>query len=298
MASTQPWRLGPPGSMIVLPDPNDDPDVDHVRLGSIHELPGGRVGDTTGYKRDYKLSWRLIDRTDFSVLERLHLLPLGPYALVDPYQRNLLTENQSSGGDFLRYAEGMVARFQGVVSVSNVQAKSGTRSIAWNSQSALGSTGRGLYLYNSPTLLDATYLPVVPGVNYVSSVYARSTAAVSMISGFDWHDAAGTYFSTTLGSTQALSTTDWSTRLWFSTPAVTGAAYGIPFWLNNTTTGSAITVYFDEAMVYEGSAASLGAVEAWTMGRGVPRVRFHSFGSKAPRRFYPYRDVEATFLEL
>jgi hypothetical protein len=266
---TSDWYLGPAGALVMLPPPDRDitrplsrPSAEQVTLS------GAVITDRLGRgRRKHTLSWRALTPDEASIVERLWQLP-GVLILDDPSRRNRLTANQSTGSDAGRTTDGAIARFQGSLSSSTAQSRSAPRSFAWATGTNLGTTGRGIYLYNSATIVDDTWHPVRPSTAYTASGYLRSTAAVSMQAGFDWHAADGTYLSTSLGSGTALSTSNFNTRVTLdnSTSPAT-AAYGIPFWINTTTTGAAITVYLDDPQVEEAAAAS-----AHVIGSGVPRV--------------------------
>jgi hypothetical protein len=259
---------GPAGALVKLPAHAQDMEYPLVRPSAVQILgDGGQVVHRFGRgRRRYGKRWQDLGPDDLSVIERLYLLP-GPLILDDPNRRNRLTANQSSGSDTGRDITGAMARFQGTLASSTAQSRSSPRSFAWATGSALGSTGRGIYLYTINTAVDHTWHPVRPSTTYTVSGYLRSTAAVSMLAGFDWHDATGTYISTSAGSGVALSTVNFNTRVTFTATSPSTAAYGIPLFTNSTTTGAAITVYLDDPMVEEASAAS-----AHVLGTGVPRV--------------------------
>jgi hypothetical protein len=265
--------LGYPGSLLLLPSPAPGYEpVDLVR-GATHELlGGGNVRDRIGCRRRFTLNWPAMSDANYQLLRALTRLP-GPYRYMDPLELNLLTENQSIGTDELRTTEGITARFQGTVASSTAFARSWSRAVAWSTGTPLGSPGRGIYLYNSPSTVDATWAAVRPSVAYTLSGYLRSTAAVSMQAIIDWHNAAGTYLSTSVGTGVALSTSNFNTRVSLTATSPSTAAYGIGGWLNSSTTGSAITVYADELQLEEGSSAS-----TFRLGVGTPLVSVDSLG--------------------
>jgi hypothetical protein len=269
--------LGPPGALVNIRAPSAlDPTL--IRKGGTHELlAGGTVRDTLGYRRRFQLEWQNLLTTDeLAQLENLYLLG-GPLIFVDPSRRNLLTANQSTGSDFLDSTDGAIARFGGTLSSSTAQARSGTRSFAWAVTPS--STGWGIYLQNSTSVVDASWTPVKPSTQYTVTGYMRSTAAISMKGGMDWYDKAGAFISADIaGSGQALNTGDWNIRVTRVTPASPAtAAYGIP-WFTNTTTGSAMTVFLDDPQMEEAAAATV-----WVQGTGTPRVIFDSFSSTLER---------------
>lgn len=266
MPAGYPW-LGPAGALVQLPSPSMSgyQATDQLR-GGFHDLMGGgAVRDRIPARRQFLLPYEAMLDDSYAALRTLARLP-GPLRYLHPFERNLLTVNQSTGTDELRSTDGVVARFQGAASSTTTQARSGTRSIAWASGTALAATGRGVYLYNSTSTIDGTWAVVRPSTQYTLSGYLRTTAAVSMQALFDWHDATGAYLSTNVGTGTALSTSAW-TRVSLTATSPATAAYGIGAWLNSTTTGAAITVYHDDLQLEEAAAAT-----AWRLGAGTPLV--------------------------
>jgi hypothetical protein len=232
----------------------------------------------------------------YVLLRALTRLP-GPYRYMDPLELNLLTENQSIGSDELRTTEGAIARFQGTLASSTAQARSWSRSFAWNTVTALSATGRGIYLYNSATTIDASWAAVRPSVQYTNSGYLRATSAVSMQAGIDWMTSAGAYISTSLGSGTALSTSNFNTRVTVTGTAPATAAYGIPLWINTSTPGTTLTVYADELQLEEGASAS-----SFRLGVGTPLVSVDSLGHTVALADatvgFAWHAVELVLLEL
>ena len=106
--------------------------------------------------------------------------------------------------------------------------------------------------------MDDTWHPVRPGAFYACAARLRTSATVSMRAGFDWHGPTGTYLSTSaFGTDTAVSTSSFTLVSKTGVVAPAGAAYGIPFWVNATTTGSAITVYLDDPQAEEVDAAGV-----------------------------------------
>ena len=266
--------LGRVGNPVLLsPPPIQNIDMTLERPTATTDLlSGAKVVDRFGRgRRRYTLAWEHLTTDELHTIEWLALLP-GPLVLDMPDRRNRLTANQSTGSGVLRATEGMTARFQGTVSSSTAQSRSAPRSFAWATGTALGSTGRGLYCYTSNTVVDDTWHPVRGGAFYASAGYLRTSAAVNMQAGFDYHDATGAYIGTSpVGTSTAVSTSGFTRVERTGVQAPANAAYGIPFWLNATTTGAAITVYHDDLMVEEVSAAGV-ACGVFVVGTGVPRV--------------------------
>jgi hypothetical protein len=272
MGGGVPW-LGYPGSLQQLPKPavGYEP-ADIIRAANHELLNGGNTVDRLGVRRQFTLSYPATSTANYLLLRALTRIP-GPYRYLDPVELNQLTVNQSIGGDELRTTDGVVARFQGVVTVDTAQFRSWTRSFKWDSQSALSATGRGPYLYNSSTTVDGTWAAIRPGVQYTLSGYARASAAVNFQALIDWHSPTGTYLSTVTGSSTAVGTTDFTTRLTVTATAPANAGYGIGAFINTSTPGATRQVWFDELQLEEGAAAS-----SFRLGVGTPWVTVESLG--------------------
>jgi hypothetical protein len=265
--------LGYAGALAQLPSPAPGYEPVDVLRGGTHELlAGGNVRDRFGVRRRFTLIWPATSDDNYALLRTLARFP-GPYRYLDPLERNLLTANQSSGTDDRSAAEGFSAHTQGSVSSSTGFARSWTRSLAWNTVTSLSATGRGIRLYTINPGVDASWAAVRPSTQYTLSGYLRASAAVSMQALFDWHDYAGTYISTSVGSAVAVSTANFNTRVTLTATSPPTAAYGIGAWVNTTTPGTTITVYFDELQLEEAAAAS-----TFRLGAGTPLVSVDSLG--------------------
>lgn len=257
--------LGPAGALVGFRAPGPDYSPPLLRLGGTHETLGGLVRDTTGYRREIAITLPPdLPAEAYSALESLFVFPNGPYRFIDPTRRNLLGANQSSGTDALRDATGFSAFAQGVVSSSTAQARSGSRSLAWNTQTALAATARGIRLFTSLSPIDRNWAAVLPSTDYTISSYVRASAAVSMQAGLEWYDAAGSQISAPAGAGVAVGTGDWLTRLAFTATSPSNAAYGVGKFFNTTTTVSPITVFFDDLQLEQAAAASAAVLGTGT----------------------------------
>jgi hypothetical protein len=291
-----PFYLGAAGSLQQLPPVQRNLEMPLQRKGGTHELlDGSLVRDTVSYRRRYTLNWSWITLDQLSVLEALYLQG-GPLVYLDPVRRNQLTANQSMGTDVTDAPDGFIARFQGTATSDTAQFRSGTRSLKWDTVTALGATGRGVYAYNSVSAIDSTWSPVLPSTSYTASIYARASASVSMAAIIDWMTAAGVYISTSTGSAANPGTANFSSRFTVTATSPANAAYAIPALLNQGTTGAAVQVWSDEWQLERAAAAT-----AWVVGTGASRVLFddltstlvHKMGASGTPRF----NCQATLLE-
>jgi len=289
--------LGRAGALVQLPSPMPGyAAVDLLRAGTHELAAGGNVRDRTGVRRRWVLNWPALPDASFTALRTLVRIP-GPYRYLDPLELNLLTVNQSTGTDELRDATGMAARFQGVCTSDAAFAHAGLRSLKFDSQTALAATGRGPYWYTSPTTVDATWAAVRPSVAHTFSVWAHASIAVNFQALIDWYSAAGAYLSTDFGSSTAVSTSGWTQLVCANKTSPSTAAYGIGAATNATTTGAATQVYFDDAQLEEGAAAT-----TWRLGAGTPQVAVDSFTPSVvladPATALVYHEAELVLIEL
>lgn len=282
--------LGPPGGLVALPAPAPGYDDSDQLKQAVHELRDGIVVDRFVDRRRFVLRWPGLRDDKWSLIRTL-VHRLGPLRYLHPWERNLLTTNQSTGTDEERKPNGFSALTQGAVSSSTVQARSGPASLAWDTLTALAATGRGIRLYNDVNTVDRSWAAVRPNVAHTISTYVRASAAVSLQPGINWYDKAGAQISTPSGAGVAVSTTDWSTRLSFTDTSPSNAAYGIGRFVNTTTTGAAITVWFDDPQLEEAGSAS-----SWLLGAGTPLVTPESLRHQiiAPSLY----EVELVLLEV
>ncbi len=269
------FALGPAGALVPFRAPSPDYTSARARLGGIHETLAGRlIRDTIGFRRTVTLHLPPdLTVEAFSALEALFEQPNGPYRFVDPTRRNLLTANQSSGTDALRTTEGWSAPAQGTVTSDTAQARSGTRSLKWDTVTSLTLTGRGVYLPGPAGTPDSTWAAVLPSTVYTFSAYVRANAAVTMQAAIEWRDVTGaTIGAADLGTGVAVSTTDWSTRLVCANKtSPSTAAYAVPAVLDSVAPSAIRQVWVDDPQLEQAAAAS-NAV----LGTGVPLVSIDS----------------------
>lgn len=283
--------MGPAGSLVEVPRVRLGAEATRARLGAVHVLAGGgAVMQTSGYQTAWRLTGTWLTPDQFSVWEALASLR-GPYRLVDRQRRNLLTPNQSTGGDDLGDTTGVVARFQGTASVDTAQFRSGSRSFKWNSSTSLSATGRGLYWYTSSSAIDQTWPACLPSTQYTFAAYCRASATLSVQALIDWMPVGGgSPISTSAGAATPLSTSNWLTRPFVTAISPPTAAYPIGAVVNTSTPGTTISFWADDAMLCEGT------LDEWTIGTGTPLVAVDQL-----TRAYPLAsrvDCEMTLVEL
>lgn len=265
--------LGPVGNLIALPSIGRDIKADLQQPTAVHQIAGpkgGRVVDRIGAaKRTYALAREHLTADELGVLEALYLGAYGPgpYVLVEPWRRNQLSANQSTGTDVSADTTGFVAN-AGTITSSTTQADVGKRSLAWAvtaaNQEAL--TGSSSTITVSSVTED---IPVIGSTVYSARVRARLSASTGTLRlDMRWFDKAGAFVSESTGTATALSTAAFTDCPCTNITSPSTAAL-LRLKVRNTVMGAAQTIYLDQWHLEQAAAAS-----AWTVGTGVPRVSF------------------------
>lgn len=270
-----PVYLGPVGNLLALPLVGGEVDAGLTVPTAVHQiagLRGGRVVDRTGpAKRIYQLSGEYLTTDEFSVLETLYLggYGPGPFVLIDPWRRNLLSANQSTGTEISADTTGFVA-ITGTLSSSTAQSVLGGRSLAWAVTAANQRMMQGtLANTTNATLLSDT--PVLPSTSYTGQVKARLSVSTGTVRlDVYWFTSAGAFISASTGTAVAQSTAAFGSALTVTATSPATAALA-RLSVTNTVMGAAQTIYLDQWQLEQAATAG-----AWAVGTGVPRVSFTS----------------------
>lgn len=239
---------------------------------AVHQLAGpngGRVVDRVGAaKRTYAMAQKNISQDDLGVLEALYLggFGPGPFVLVEPWRRNLLSANQSTGTDAGRDTTGFKA-ITGTLSSQTAQSDHGSRSLGWAVTAANQRIMQGdlANTTNATLLLDT---PVLPSTSYTGQARGRLSASTGTVRlDIYWFTAAGAFISASTGSATAQSNSAFTSFTVTATSPSTAALARLS--VTNTVMGAAQTIYLDKWQLEQASSAS-----AWVPGTGVPRVSF------------------------
>lgn len=264
--------LGPVGALQALPSIGRGIGAALSVPTAVHQIAGpqgGRVVDRVGAaKRTYALSRDHLTVDELSVLEGLYLGAYGPgpFVLLEPWRRNLLAPNQSSGTDVLRDTTGFKA-VTGTLSSTTAQADAGSRSLAWAVTAANQRMVTGDQA-NVTAATPAVDIPVLPSTAYIARVRGRLSASTGTVR-LDayWFTSTGAAISSSIGTAQALTTTGFTSFTVSATSPATAALLRLS--VTNTVMGAAQTIYLDQWQLQQA-----GALDGWTVGTGVPRVAF------------------------
>lgn len=256
--------FGAPGALVNVHDPRGG-------LRTTRQRPTGRFrpgdgGAATERRlrgaRQYTLGYESLSRADFHTLlqyDQGHM-GIGPWALIDPGQINMLTVNQSSATSLTNDADNFTVAGSGwAITSSTVLFRRGPRALRMDAT----------YADQTGTLtLDSPYVgwPGIPVADrdHVFSFYARTAvdSAVSVAARMAYLDEDGVTLSTTTGSVVVAGTGAWSQVL-VAANADTGSAYcNLTVVASGASAGALL--YLDE---FQFEAASTPT--SWTPGTGV-----------------------------
>lgn len=238
---------------------------------------GARVQRTRGGNRTYTLDYGGLGDRAFRYLEAFdagHQGP-GPFVLLDPARRNLLSVNQSSGTSDSNTADGFA--FSGgsgqAFSSSPLNGQGLPRSMLWTSTATAPSVAQMRLANPSP---EWPGWPVI-GRPYSFGFWVTgggSDAAVDFTPSFDWLDAAGALISTTTGPTFTTSTTPQLVKIENANPPST-AVWCQPYMpATGATISSGTLLYFAKGQLNEGSTLD----KDWSPGTGLLPVQLVSLG--------------------
>lgn len=281
--------FGRPGALVTLPYPRGDMSKDYDR--SVYDFVTGsgehQVSSIAGGSRLRTLNWKALHVDNYALIERYWtgMAGVGPFVFIDPSDRNLLLPNQASATSTFydtRHWTSPTLATQGTL-LSNGSGGTTQHSV-YNSRSLRWLFGTGPVSSFPVLLLGSPYrnwpgYPVVPGLSYVWSAWARPDgvvdSAITMAAKLQWLDATGTLITELSGGDVAMTT--W-TRHSVTGVAPSNAVYALPLFV---ATGSTITVngsiYIDEPMLEQDTV-----LNNWAPGTGLRPVEILNLTDSVP----------------
>lgn len=267
--STHNWWLGTPGAMQKLPQITNNV-VEAPRSRSVQSTVTADGGTTTVALMDAKtawaLSWAYLSEQEADLIDSFAdgLFGAGPFRLVDPTRRNVLSMDDSTMG-LRSYAASRWVASSGPLTSNPTGGPAGLPSAAlvWSSM----PVGASLVLpsLTSTTNVDITAAPVLLADEAVSlSLYVKASTATSHFLQIAGYSATGLLTGTPLQVTIPVTTT-WRRFAVTATPGYFGSAVFVsPRLVAGATSVSSLSV----------AAAQLeyGQVTDWQRGYGAPQV--------------------------
>lgn len=288
--------FGRPGSLVTLPHPRSGVQGTRERPTFVYRTGGGgaRVSKVVGGRRRYTLNWDTLDLDTFSTLlgfDQGHEGP-GPFALLDPGQRNMLTVNQSSATSETNDADNFTVSGSGYTLASETTTyRRGPRSlkiaIAYASQS-------GTVTLDAPTP-DWYGVPVASSRAMVFSYYAKGSGSdpiVTLTPKLTWYSAAGVSLSTSSGTATPTASASWTQMYVTASPPASAAYVQASVAASGGTISASANLYLDQLQLEEGSAPG-----TWRPGTAVMPVQVISVVDKWPFYQIAYRDGPVMVLQ-
>ena len=167
--------LGKPGSLVQIRMPDAGIGREGVDNFAVRNLLDGQAVDRSPYlcrTWTFQHQWLTPDVMSVFMEFATRQRGIGPFILIDPQMKNLLSPNQASGTDALHTAEGFAVTGTGEsLSSSTAWFQQGERSVAWNFSRAV-STG-GVLRLQAPSQLYGWCAPTGKGIAF--SGYMTST---------------------------------------------------------------------------------------------------------------------------
>jgi hypothetical protein len=264
--------FGIPGVLVTLPHPRGGVKGTRVRPRQQFPLGNGeyRTRSTQQGSRLFELSYGSLDFATHSTLlafDQGHY-GTGPFALLDPGERNMLTVNQSASGALSNDATNFTIAGSGCTAAASATLVLDTpRSIAWTFN--FGSPASGA----ASLTLDPPYAgwPGIPVVSrsmvFSCQVRGGGTDAIATFQPqMLWYDVNSALLSTSSGTAVASSAGAWSALSVIATPPA-NTAYVKPRIQYVTGASAGSIIYFARFQLEEGTA-----VGTWRPGTGVPPV--------------------------
>jgi hypothetical protein len=285
VAIDQTVYFGTPGTMISLPHPKGGVKTTRVRPTQQFALGNGeyRTRRLLHGSRLYTLSWDKLLYSTFATslhaYDQGHMGP-GPFAFLDPGQRNMLTVNQSAATALTNAVDNFTIAGSGQTIGSSLTVTLTTpRSLNWNFNATAPASGA------STLTLDSPYAgwPGIPAVaarplTFSFQAIGGGTDNIVTFQGeLLWYSAAGSLLSTSTGTPMTTSGAAWTQGSVSATaPASTAYVQCRVHYVSGASFGS--IVYFSAFMLNEGTTPDA----AWTPGTGVLPVSVVSLAEAWP----------------
>lgn len=262
--------FGIPGALGILPQPRGGVKAPRIRPRQQFPLGNGeyRARSSLQGSRQFELSYDSIDfatHSTFLAFDQGHY-GTGPFAFLDPGERNMLTVNQSSSTSQTNATDNFTIAGSGcVITSSATLILDVPKSLAWTFNNTSPASGAASLTLDSP-YAGWPGIPVVASRAMIFSCQVRgggTDAIATFRLDLRWYDANQVLLSTSSGTPVASASGAWAGMTVTATAPAT-AAYVLPRvqYIVGASFGSII--YFTRFQLEEG-----GTVGTWRPGTGV-----------------------------
>jgi hypothetical protein len=276
--------FGTPGSLISLVWPRAGISAQRIRDTTTFPLGSGgmQVWKMLGGKRTYRFDYNTLDYASWAILmayEQGHN-GVGPFAVIDPGQRNMLTGNQSAATSLTNGTDNFtVAGSGGTVSSDSTLVLRGPRSLKW--AWSVSTPAAATLSLDSPDVSWAG-IPIVlrPHTFSFQARAAAGSGPVSMQAKMAYLTTAGGVNGSDTGNLTTATSAAWIAVTVTGTPGANSAYLNCSVVASAATIASGEAINLDQFMLNEGSTADA----SWAPGTGVVPVQVMSLGDQ--QQFY------------
>lgn len=274
--------FGAPGALVTLPHPRGGVKTSRVRPRQQFPLGNGEIRTRSGLhgSRMFELNYESITFDLHSTLlayDQGHMGP-GPFAFLDPGQRNMLTVNQAAATSLSNDTSNFTIAGSGQSIASSTTLVLGTpRSLAWTFNASSPASAASVLTLDSP-YAGWPGIPVTSrALCFSCQLRGGGSDAIANFRGaLDWYDVSGTLLSTSTGSAVTTSSGAWTQA--FVTATAPGSAAFVRCkvqYVTGETFGG--IVYLAQFQLEEGSTPG-----TWRPGTGVRPVTVVGYNDDWP----------------
>lgn len=260
--------FGPAGNLRRLYNPHGGMLATRVMDTSVFTTGtgGARTNKLLNGVRTYTLNYQALGRENWEYLNRFQqgLMGTGPFVLIDPGRRNLLTPNQSGCCSLTNdTTDFTVSGPGGSISADNSLTVDFPRTLKWSFATTTPATAA--LTLNKPSRVWPGF-PVVPNRFYTFwGIVLGGVGTISFALTIKWMDLAGNPLGTVNGPAVASSITQWQGAFVTAMPPANAAWVECGVAVTLATVASGESLYFSAFQLQEGDAPD----STFSVGTGV-----------------------------
>jgi hypothetical protein len=288
--------FGTPGSLVSIALPRNGLAAPRNRGSQTYQLASGgtRAGRMASGKRSYTIDYQALNYVDFATLlafDQGHN-GTGPFAILDPGQRNLLTANQSAATSVTNDTSNFTPAGSGVSLASeSATVHRGPRSLRMTMVIAAPTATLTL----DPPAPDWPGIPCPIRAHTFSLVMlgGGADAIVTAQAKMTYLSAVGAVLGSTTGTSATSNAATWTSLSVTGTPTAGSAFLNCSVAISGASVSAGAVLYLSDLMLNEGSAADA----LWSPGTGVLPVVVMSLGDHQPGYYTNFRDAAGLTLQ-
>lgn len=251
---------------------------------AVHDLLDGQAVDRSPYgcrTWTFTHEWLKPDVMSVFMEYATRQRGIGPFILIDPQMKNLLTPNQASGTDALHTTEGFAVSGTGsALSSSTLEQVQGERSLMWTLTPPVTGSANVMRVV-TPTGLYGFCIPSSKVVAFSGWVKAGSAPdpSVQVSARLVYMNGVGAVQSTVIGPI-IITVTGSSGWQSFCITGIGGTYIEPQFIVTGGSVSAQAKIHFDQLQL---EITDVGTCTQWEYGQGQPLVGVRNDGETVPR---------------